>query len=228
MPGNDIFKDELDSQVIDHRPTYDKNKTYTVYVNPINRHIVGFVGFAVGVESLNDGNNFSHYNITDLTEEEYADLSRSINSTECMTFLDVDDRTIIVRRMYIDLLDNTFFDTNINMIYAVDNIATIRVGCVDNTLSTADDVTEIQIKNLKKNFNPVSINGNGPDVVKMMVPNPTIITLELQGDGVHTIKTKAVMPNVQYLWLTAYPQFIKLTPEQQSNLKDWLANNPQK
>lgn len=209
--------------VVEYTRKYDPNIVYTVYVNPANRHITGFVGFSTGVEYLNDGNGFQFYNISDLTEDEYKSLSMSINSTECMAFLGDDNRTIIVRRILIDLLDGTFYDGNSKMLYGVDNIIKLRVRCVDNTETTADDVSEIIIKNVKKNRNPMSINGMDPDVVKTSVANPDEVTLELLGEGVHTIKVKGKLPTVQYLWLTAYPQMFKLSGEQNTELKRWLA-----
>ena len=205
---------------------YDPLKVYALYVNPSNRHIAAIVGFASPIESLNDGNNFLHVNVADLKEDEYNIISKSINSTECMTFLGDNNRTIIVRRLFIDLLENTFFDANINMIYGLDNIIKLGVRCVDNTLTEVDDVKSIQIKNIKKNYNPISLNDNSPDILKVHLDNPGTVKCELLGDNVHTIKIKATLPTVSYLWLTAYPQMIKLTAEHQANLKAWLATQP--
>lgn len=211
--------------VVQSTSTYSATHIYTLYVNPENRHIVGMIGGKVAAEQLNDGNNFPSYCLTDMTEDEYQIVKMSINSTECMTFLDVDNRTIIVRRVCVDLLDNTFFDAKANKIYGVDNIVKLRIRCVDNTLTHTDDVTEIIIKNVKKGRQPMSFNGMDPDVYKTTVTNPAELTVELLGDGVHTIKVKATLPTVQYLWLTAYPQMLALTDEQNADLKKYLATS---
>lgn len=213
-----------DALVYDQQRVYNPNNIYTLYINPENRHIAGLVGFVVAIEGLADGRGYLSYNISDMTEAEYNMVSESINSTECMTFLDTDNRTIIQRRVCIDLLDNTFYDATVNKIYGVDNIVKIRVRCVDNTVSTVDDVTEIVVKNVKKGRQPMTINGLDPDVVKTTVPNNSEVTLELLGDGTHTLKIKATLPTVSYLWLTAYPQLLALTDEQNAGLKAHIAS----
>ena len=210
---------------IESENKYDSKKTYTVYVNPINRHIIGLVGFINGVEYLNDGNNFLYININDLTFEEYTEISRSINSTEAMTFLGEDNRKIISRRIYIDLLDNTLFDTKKNMIYGLENIINLKVRCVDENLNDADNVKEIEVKNIKKGANPISFNDGDPDNHKIFVPNGSEVKCELMGEAVHTIKIKAKIPGVDYIWLTAYPQIWKLSADERENLKNWLKDN---
>lgn len=219
-----LMQQQYDS-IINTERKYVPGNIYTLYVNPDNRHIVGMIGFQHGVEYLNDGNHFPFYNIKDMSEEEYNLVSMSINSTECMTFLADNCRTIISRRVCIDLLDNTFFDATANKIYGVDNIVKLRVRCVDNTVETVDDVSEIIIKNVKKGRQPMTINGMDPDIIKTNVPNPSELTIELLGDGVHTIKVKAEIPTVKYLWLTAYPQMLALTDEQNEGLKSHIASN---
>ena len=144
---------------IESSSEYSAEKVYTLYVNPVNRHITGMIGFAVGIESLNDGNNFPSYNINDLTEIEYYEISRSIGSTEAMTFLDEDNRTIHIRRILIDLLKDTLIDTKNGMIFGLDNIINFRVRCVDENLNPAADIQEIQVKNIKKSNNPIALNG---------------------------------------------------------------------
>jgi len=204
---------------------YSAEKVYTLYVNPVNRHITGMIGFAIGVEMLNDGNNFLSYNIDDLTETEYYEISRSIGSTEAMTFLDEDNRTIHLRRILIDLLEDTLIDTKNGMIFGLDNIINFRVRCVDENLNPAPDVQEIQVKNIKKSNNPIALNGKDPDFNKVMVSNPSEVKCELLGEGVHTVKIKAKVPGVDYLWLTAYPQMIKLSGQERENVKNWLKSN---
>lgn len=204
---------------------YDPSKVYTVYVNPDNRHILGMVGFVAGLVHLNDGNGFLYYNINDLTLKEYNEISRSINSTEWMTFLETDNRTVLSRRIYIDLMENTFFDANINAIYAVDNIVNLRVRCVDENLQEPSDIPTIEIKNIKKASAPISFNGGDPANYKTSLANPSVLRCELEGEGIHTIKVKALLPNVPYLFLTAFPQMVALNDEHQQNLKDWIAAN---
>jgi hypothetical protein len=215
----------MNQNTIEASNKYDKNKTYTLYVNPTNRHITGMVGFAVGVEQLNDGNNFFHFNIEDLTESEYYEISRSINSTEAMTFLKEDNRTISSRRILVDLLDDTLLDTKTGMIFSLNNAVNLRIRVIDENLNIAADVTEIEIKNIKKNQNPISINDKDPNVHKIMVENSSTINCELLGEAVHTIKVKANIPGVDYLWLTAYPQLMKHTEEELENIKKWLLEN---
>lgn len=202
---------------------FDPNKIYTCYVNPQNRHIVGFLGFASGIVAMNDGNNFPHYNISDLTKEEYNDISLSLSSTESMAFLETDNRTVYCRRIYIDLLDNTFFDPTIKMIYAVDNKVKLRVRCVDEKMNSAIDVPNIKVKNIQNNI-PISFNGQGLDVTKLDLSNPSEITCELLGEGTHTIQVKATLSDVDYLFLTAYPQMLKLNDADMATLKASLAS----
>jgi hypothetical protein len=211
--------------VIESTNKYDKDKVYSLYVNPNNRHILGLVGFAIGVEQLNDGNNFLQFNIENLTEAEYYEISRSINSTEAMTFLKEDNRTIISRRILVDLMDDTMLNTKTGMIFGLNNIINLKVRVVDENLNTANDVKEIEIKNIKKNQNPMSLNDKDPGMHKIFVENPSVIKCELLGESVHTIKVKANIPGVNYLWLTAYPQLMKHTGEELENIKKWLLEN---
>jgi hypothetical protein len=211
--------------VVEASNKYDENKVYSLYVNPNNRHIIGMVGFVVGVEQLNDGNNFLHFNINNLTESEYYEISRSINSTEAMTFLKEDNRTITSRRILVDLMDDTMLNTKSGMIFGINNVINLRVKVVDENSDNAIDVEEIEIKNIKKNQNPMSLNDKDLNVHKIMVKNSSIVKCELLGDSVHTIKVKAVIPGVDYLWLTAYPQLMKHTEEELENIKKWLLEN---
>jgi hypothetical protein len=204
---------------------FDSKKVYTCYVNPQNRHIVGFIGFATGLLSMNDGNNFPFYNISDLSEQEYKDISLSLSSTESMAFLNEDDRTVHCRRVYIDLLENTFFDPNVKMIYALDNKVKLRVRCVDENFNHPLEVETLTVKNIQNN-SPISFNGQEFNTTKITVPNPSEITCELFGEGTHTIQVKAVLSNVDYLFLTAYPQMLKLNDEDMAKLKETLAANP--
>jgi hypothetical protein len=211
---------------IEGKSEYDSKKVYTLYVNPKNRHITGMVGFTVCVQELNDGNNFLSYNIKDLTKEEYIEISRSINSTEAMAFLsEDDDRTIISRRILIDLLDDTMIDGKNGMIFGLNNIVKFKARIVDKDLKEVKDVVTIEVKNIKKGNNPMSLNNNEPERHKIFVDNPSVVTCELLGEGVHTIKIKAQVPEVDYLWLAAYPQMIKLNEEELENIKKWLLEN---
>lgn len=216
----------MNLETIEGKNEYDPKKVYTLYVNPENRHITGMVGFTVGVQQLNDGNNFLSYNIDNLTKEEYIEISRSINSNEAMTFLnDDDDRTINVRRILIDLLDDTLIDTTNGMILGLNNITKFRVRVVDENLNEVRDVPEIEVKNIKKGNNPISLNGEPAEKHKIFVSNPSVLTCDLLGEGVHTIKIKAKVPGVEYLWLTAYPQMLRLSGEEREKLKNWLLEN---
>jgi hypothetical protein len=216
----------MDNQIlIENEIKYDSTKTYTVYVNPHNRHIIGFVGFVVPVEELNDGNNFLFFQISDLTEKEYAQISRSINSTESMAFLGDDNRKIIFRKIYIDLLEETTFDAKKNMLCSPNNIVTLKVNCVDENLNIVEEIKEIEVKNIKKGGNPISFNDGDPDKHKIFVPNGSEVKCELLGEVVHTIKVKVKIPGIDYAWLTAYPQIIKLSKEEREHLKTWLKEN---
>lgn len=218
--------DTINTPIIKGDIGYNPDKTYALYVNPANRHIAGMIGFLGPIESISDGRNFETHSFTDLTEQEYTDISRSINSHESFTFLDSDNRTIISRRIMVDLLDNTFYDTKIGMIYGVNNEVKLRIRCIDNTSSTADDVTAIEVKNIKKSENPVELNGNPADVVKITISNPGEVTAKLTGTGVHALRIKAKIPGVDYLWLTVYPQLIKLNDEQLAALDTFIASRP--
>jgi hypothetical protein len=215
----------MNENIIEGRNEYDSKKVYTLYVNPKNRHITGMVGFTVGVQELNDGNNFLYFNIKDLTKEEYIEISRSINSNEAMTFLsEEDDRTVISRRILIDLLDDTMVDAKTGMIFGFNNIIKFKARVVDRNLKEVKDVSTIEIKNIKKN-NPMSLNNNEPERHKIFVDNPSVVTCELLGEGVHTVKIKVQIPEVDYLWLTAYPQLMKHTEEELESIKKWLLEN---
>lgn len=204
--------------------TFDSKKVYTCYVNPENRHITGFIGFKTGIENLTDGSGFPYYNITDLTEEEYKDISLSLSSTEAIAFLNEDNRTVHCRRVYIELLENTFYEPNIKLIYAIDNKVKMRVRCIDENLNDATDVQSVSVKNIK-NGTPISFNNGEITQTKVTVDNPSDITCELMGEGVHAIQVKAVLNNVDYLFLTIYPQMLKLNDEDMEKLKASLSSN---
>lgn len=211
--------------LIESENKYDSNKIYTVYVNPHNRHIIGLVGFVTGVEYLNDGNNFLYFEMDNLTESEYKEIGKSINTTEAMTFLGEDNRTIITRRITIDLLEDTIFDVKKNMLCGIDNIVNLKINCVDSNLKLVEEIKEIEVKNIKKGANPISFNGEDPDKNKIFIPNGSEVKCELLGEVVHTIKIKIKIPNVDYAWLTAYPQVVKLSKEERQDLKEWLLKN---
>jgi hypothetical protein len=218
---------QLDVPVVDSDNGYNSAKTYALYVNPKNRHICGMIGFLGGIDYINDGRNFLCHNIYDMTEDEYKEISRSINSNESMTFLGEDNRQIIIRKILVDMLEGTYYDTKVNMMYGVNNEINLRVRCVDNTLTPADDVTSIEIKNIKKTDNPVSFNDQDGNVFKLNVDNPSEIKIKLLGDGVHPIRIKAKIPTVEYLWLTAYPQMIKLKDDELDALNEFIDNRNQ-
>lgn len=217
---------ETELPIVEGTSGYGADKTYALYVNPANRHISGLIGFLGPVSDILDNRNYESYSISDLTEEEYIMISRSLNSNEAMTFLGDDNRTIISRAIMIDLLDNTFFDEKSGAIYGLDNVVKLRVRCIDNTDSKADDVDVIEVKNIKKLDNPVSINGAPVEQVKTSCANPAELTFKLEGTGMHTIRFKAKIPTVDYLWLTVYPQMLRLTDEDQANLRAWIEANP--
>jgi hypothetical protein len=217
------MNNQIELPEVEANMEFDSNKVYTCYVNPQNRHIVGFLGFASGIVSMNDGNNFPHYNISDLSLQEYKDISLSLSSTESMAFLDEDNRTVTCRRIYIDLLDNTFFDPSLQMIYAVDNKVKLRLRCVDENFNHPAEITSIQVKNIKDNT-PISFNDLGFETTKIVVDNPSEVTCELIGEGTHTIKVKVVLSNVDYLFLTAFPQMLKLNDDDMAKLKASLEN----
>jgi hypothetical protein len=215
----------VNQNVIETYTKYDSSKVYALYVNPTNRHITAMVGFAIGIESLNDGNNFLHYNIDDLTELEYYTISQSISATDSVTFLGEDNRTILVRRLMVDLMDDTLFDGKTGMIFGLKETINLRVKCVDGNLNQAYDVQTIEIKNIKKDQVPMSLNGNQPEVHKIVVTNGSTVNCELMGEGVHTVKIKAKLPEVDYLWLTVYPQMIRPSEQELENIKNWLLEN---
>ena len=213
--------------VIDSHGGYQAGKVYALYVNPANRHISGIIGFLGYVDQISDVRNYDTYTIEDLTEDEYVMISRSINSNESMTFLGEDGRTIISRRILIDLLDGTYYDQTRNMIYGLDNLVRMRVRCVDNTETESDDVVEVEVKNIKKMDAPISINGAPAENIKTTVGNPAEVSFQLQGEGVHTIRFKAKIPTVDYLWLTVYPQLLRLSSEDLVGLRQWYDQNKQ-
>lgn len=225
LPTNLKRLDMLNQNVIETTTKYDANKVYALYVNPTNRHITAMVGFAVAIEELNDGNNFLHYNIDDLTEIEYYTISQSISTTDSVTFLGEDNRTISVRRLVVDLMDDTLFDGKTGMIFGLKETINLRVKCVDGNLNPAFDVQNIEIKNIKKDQVPMSLNGNQPEIHKIVIGNGSTVHCELMGEGVHTIKIKAKIPDIDYLWLTVYPQMIRPSEEELENIKNWLLEN---
>jgi hypothetical protein len=101
----------------------------------------------------------------------------------------------------------------------------LNVKVVDGQSKVTNDVAKIEVKNIKKGNNPMSLNGEEPEKHKIFIDNPSVVTCELLGEGVHTIKIKAQLPEVDYLWLTAYPQMLRLNAEERENLKNWLLEN---
>jgi hypothetical protein len=216
-----IINSSIGFPTINVNSEYDSTKVYTCYVNPTNRHITAFIGFQTGVEDMSRGDGFPFYNITDLSEQEYKDISLSLHSTESMAFLNEDNRTVHCRRLYIDLLENTFYDPSLKRIYAVDNIVKLRVKCIDEDGNVPEDVQSLQVKNILDN-QPINFNGQDFSTTKITVSNPSDITCELLGEGTHTLKVKAVLSNVDYLFLTAFPQMLKITDSDNANLKSYI------
>lgn len=213
------------STEIDVQQQYDPKKSYTVYVNPSNRHIIGLVGFIVPVMELNDGAGWPSYALANLTEEEYTVLSMSINNKELMAFLDNDNRTILTRQLQVELMNNTYYDTNLKKMYGANNTITLKIGVYDKQHNLCEDIENIRIKNITSgdDNNTISINGSSATQKTVYVQNGSTCTFDLQREGPASISLKANVPNIDYLWLSTFPQFLCLNSEHLANLHSWIA-----
>jgi hypothetical protein len=203
---------------------YDPRKNYTVYVNPENRHITGFVGFIVPVESLNDGAGWPSYNLQNLTKEEYSMLSMSINNKDMMAFLDEDNRTIHLKQFQMELLNNTYYDTNLKKMYGQNNRITLKIGVYDENHNICEDVTQIRVKNntTGDDSDTISINSLEASQKSIYVPNGATCTFDLLKEGPAGLSLKAIVPGVDYLWLNIFPQLLCLNQEHLANLHSWI------
>ncbi len=203
---------------------YDPRKNYTVYVNPENRHITGFVGFIVPVEGLNDGAGWPSYHLQNLTKEEYTMLSMSINNKEMMAFLDNDNRTVHLKQLQVELLDHTYYDTNLKKIYGENNRITLKVGVYDENHNICEEIQNIRIKNntTGDNSDTISINGLGGSQKSTYVVNGATCTFDLLREGPAALSIKATVPGVDYLWLNVFPQLLCLNEEHLANLHSWI------
>ena len=204
--------------------TADKN--YSISFSTVNRLITGLYGAIAPFADIihSDTNTENHY-IGTLTEDMYNVISESILNPSHLSFW-MPDNTLRIRKAVVDFGPNTYLDAQRKAIVGVNNVITLIPKIVDINGTVWPDVTEIQIKNLKKLDFPMSINGGDPSAYKASSTNGAPITFALDKIGRATIRIKATVPELSDVWISVYPELIGYDSTQMATFNTWLQTQP--
>lgn len=190
-----------------------ENIYYAFYDTNNHNRIVGVIGMPVEIEQFN--NLYEHIlpiNLGYIDEQSYNILKMSKENNELMAFYDVESGLLFYRRIFLELTGDTFFNHENSAICSPSNKPSFKVFCLDTNENPADDVKIISIKSMRNSgeLNSIQLNGNDVDTRKIDIENCSEVSINLIGEGRHILRLKAEIPNVNGIWLTTYPEFVKL------------------
>jgi hypothetical protein len=106
----------------------------------------------------------------------------------------------------------------------VGNLVTLTPKIIDADGNTWGDITEIQIKNMGKLEFPISINGGNSSDYKATVANGSTVTFQLGNRGRATLRIKAMVPEVDHVWISLYPELYGYDDDGLAKLAEWASN----
>lgn len=199
-------------------------KKYSINFSTVNRLITGLYGAIAPFEDvLNSDNNIETHYLGSISKEMYDNIAESIINPGQLVFWTADN-TVKLRKAVVDFGPNTYLDNTRNAIVGVDNLVTLIPKIVDADGNTWGDVTEIQIKNMGKLDFPISINSGDPTTYKASVANGSTVTFQLGKRGRATLRIKAMVPEVDHVWISLYPELYGYDDEGLTKLAAWASN----
>jgi len=199
-------------------------KKYSINFSTVNRLITGLFGAIAPFEDIihSDTNLESHY-LGEISKELYDSIAESIINPGQLVFWTTDN-TIKLRKAIVDFGPNTYLDNTRNAIVGVGNLVTLTPRIVDADGNTWSDIAEIQIKNMGKLEFPISINGASSSDYKATVANGSTVTFQLGKRGRATLRIKAMVPEVDHIWISLYPELYGYDDEGLAKLAEWASN----
>jgi hypothetical protein len=199
------------------------DKQYSINFSTVNRLITGLYGAIAPFEDVvhSDTNMESHY-LGQISKEVYDNIAESIINPGQLVFWTSENK-IKLRKAVVDFGPNTYIDNTRNAIVGLDNLVTLIPRIVDETGNNWADITEIQIKNMGKLDFPININGGDPATYKASVPNGSTVTFQLGKRGRATLRVKAMVPEVDHVWISLYPELYGYDDDQLAKLAAWHA-----
>jgi len=199
------------------------DKQYSINFSTINRLITGLYGAIAPFEDVvhSDSNMGSHY-LGQISKEYYDNIAESIINPGQLVFWTAENK-IKLRKAVVDFGPNTYIDNTRNAIVGIDNLITLIPRIVDEHGKNWSDVTEIQIKNMGKLDFPININGGDPATYKASAPNGSTVTFQLGKRGRATLRVKAMVPEVDHVWISLYPELYGYDDDQLAKLAAWHA-----
>lgn len=199
-------------------------KKYSINFSTVNRLITGLYGAIAPFEDiLNSNDNVETHYLGTISKEMYDDIAESVINPGQLVFWTTDN-TIKLRKAVVDFGPNTYLDNTRNAIVGVGNLITLTPRIVDADGNTWGDITEIQIKNMGKLEFPISINGGNSSEYKATVANGSSMTLQLGARGRATLRIKAMVPEVDHVWISLYPELYGYDDEGLAKLATWASN----
>lgn len=187
------------------------------------RVVTGLYGAQIAFEDVVHSNEDieSHY-LGEIEKDIYDAIAESISNPISLAFW-MSDNTLKVRKIMVDFGPNTYLDGKRNAIVGIDNVVTLIPTCKDQHGNMWNDVTEVQIKNMQKLEFPVSINGQPDGDYKGTSVAGQPVTLKLNKRGRATMRFKIVIPELDGLWLSVYPELYAYDAEGLAGLAAWAA-----
>ena len=194
---------------------------YSITFSIKNRLISGLLGAVIPFEDVvhSDTNTESHY-LGQIAQDMHALIAESINNPHCLAFW-MPDNTVKIRRLSVDLGHGTYIDNSRNAIVGLGNIVTLIPKCVDASGNVYTDIQKIEIKNMEKKNFAVSIAGQDPVQYKATSSNAQPVTFTMHDQGRMTVRFKAIIPELDTLWLSVYPELYSYDADGLAKLTAW-------
>lgn len=199
-------------------------KLYSINFSTVNRLITGLYGAIAPFEDVisTDTNMETHY-LGAISKEMYDNIAESIINPGQLVFWTTDN-TIKLRKAVVDFGPNTYLDNTRNAIVGVGNLVTLTPKIIDANGNTWGDITEIQIKNMGKLEFPISINSGNSSDYKATTANGSTVTFQLGKRGRATLRFKAMVPEVDHVWISLYPELYGYDDAGLAKLAEWASN----
>jgi hypothetical protein len=210
-----------------------EDSLYTIFVQPqANNRILGLLGIEIPVlRFVSLPFEAVPVFLGKIPRTLYGNISRSINSTEVLAYWDFTSASLRLRRVCLELdTTTTTFDKDKGALISIDNILRFRAYCQDENFNPASDVDSIEIKAMRMRRSKIllqsTINGQGANQRRATVNNGALVSFALLDAGRHTLRLKAKPPGANDLWLSAYPEGLKLTDAEMADLRQRIHAMP--
>jgi len=203
---------DLNFKFSNRETKYEYGNWYYILYDTINSNrIMGIFGFLARLESFSylSNENIKTIEIGQINEDTFNLINKSCTSTYLMTFYDEIKHEFFYRKLEIEAINDTEYDKNEKVYFSPSNIIEVKISFKDDNDNELDDIKDFSFKNMRllnefNTLNQVKIN-NIEDIRKLdNLPNPSIMKIELLDKGSYNFRVKAVIPQVNDIWLTKY------------------------